>query len=213
MIEDVESGNERIGRLLDELATYGVIDAGADPDADVGVETDAGAESDADPEGGAGVGSESGVEVGAGTGVDANGRIGSNDAASGTVTVSPEATNGSNAAGVEGVVADVEVDFDDAMIKENLEVILLVFVSMRDGAHGKRLMGDLSDVFGAQLSPGTVYPRLHELEAAGVLSVHELVRTKEYTIADEARARELVERAMGQHFALGAVFRSALERA
>ncbi|PSP74155.1 PadR family transcriptional regulator [Halobacteriales archaeon QS_3_64_16] len=113
---------------------------------------------------------------------------------------------------VESVFAGPETDFsfDDAIIKENLEAILLGLISVRGGAHGKALMGDLARFFDAELSPGTVYPRLHDLEAEGLLQVHELVRTKEYTIDDETRTRERIERAMGQHVALGAVFRSSL---
>lgn len=188
MIESVENGDERIDRLLDELAAYGVIDAGAGNEVGTGANTE--------------------------TGGTVEARTENNDAESGKLTVSARAANGSKTA-VDAVFADVgaDFDFDDAIVKENLEAILLVLISIRGGAHGKRLMGDLSDVFDAQLSPGTVYPRLHDLEAAGVLSVHELVRTKEYTITDEERAHERIERAMCQHLALGAVFRSSLERA
>ena len=189
MIESVENGDERIDRLLDELAAYGVIDAGST------TETGAGASAES-------------------TGTNTSGLDGAGDGSgSGPVAVTSRPTSGSRAA-IEAVFADAgtDFDFDDAIVKENLEAILLVLISLRGSAHGKRLMGDLSDVFDAQLSPGTVYPRLHDLEAAGVLSVHELVRTKEYTIADAKRARERIERAMYQHLALGAVFRSSLER-
>ena len=189
MIEGTEH-DERIDRLLDELAAYGVIDVGAKGT----TETEA----------------EAGVERnGSSTAAAPSDR---SDAPSGADTPNETGTTDTTA-GVESVFAGSgeEFRFDDAMIKENLEAILLGLISVRDGAHGKRLMGDLADVFGAQLSPGTVYPRLHDLEAAGVLQVHELVRTKEYTIADEERARKRMKRAMGQHLALGAVFRSALE--
>lgn len=181
MIESVEDGDERIGRLLNELATYGVIDAGA------GLDTDTGA------------------GAGAATGTDA-GNAETNPASNRTVDGSM---------GIKSVFADLPTTgksgFDEAIVKENLEAVLLVLISIRNGAHGKRLMGDLSDFFDAQLSPGTVYPRLHDLEAAGILQVHELVRTKEYTIADETGARERIERAMRQHLTLGAVFRASLD--
>jgi len=83
---------------------------------------------------------------------------------------------------------------------------------LSDGStHGKGLMGDLSTVFGVRLSPGTVYPKLHDLEEAGILEMHELVRTKEYRIADAEAARDRVEGSLQQHFALGAIFNSALD--
>jgi DNA-binding PadR family transcriptional regulator len=72
-------------------------------------------------------------------------------------------------------------------------------------------MEDLERVFGAELSPGTVYPRLHELEEEGALQVQELVRTKEYRIDDFELCREEVEAAMRQHLALGFFFKAALD--
>jgi DNA-binding PadR family transcriptional regulator len=169
MIEGVENGDERIDRLLEELAAYGVIDARAE--------------------------SENGADVLHESAVASD---------SGSEPAEPRS--------VESVFAGSGTDFsfDDAIIKENLEAILLGLISVRGGAHGKALMGDLARFFDAELSPGTVYPRLHDLEAEGLLQVHELVRTKEYTIDDETRTRERIERAMGQHVALGAVFRSSL---
>jgi PadR family transcriptional regulator, activator of gas vesicle formation len=171
MIEETD-GDERIDRLLDELAAYGVIDYTAGPE-------------------------------NAGT-------VGNGDRG----TLTRPGTNGSTGAGsvVAGLPLAEDFRFDEQLLKENLEAVLLVLIAVRDGAHGKRLMGDLADFFDAQLSPGTVYPRLHDLEADGVLEVHELVRTKEYSIDDDEGARERIERAMYQHLALGAVFRGALER-
>lgn len=103
-------------------------------------------------------------------------------------------------------------EFRDELVKESLDELLVVLVALSDGStHGKGLMGDLADVFDVRLSPGTVYPKLHDLEDRGVLEMHELVRTKEYRIADPDAARDLVERALNQHFALGAIFNAALE--
>lgn len=107
---------------------------------------------------------------------------------------------------------DDEFEFDDETVKANLDEILLMLVALRESqTHGKGLMEDLKYVFGAELSPGTVYPRLHELEEQGVLQVQELVRTKEYRIDDPEKCREHVERSMRQHLALGFFFRAALE--
>ncbi|MUV86051.1 PadR family transcriptional regulator [Natronomonas sp. CBA1123] len=102
--------------------------------------------------------------------------------------------------------------FDEELVKNSLDELLLVLVAMRDGdTHGKGLMEDLSQVFDARLSPGTVYPRLHELEADDLLEMHELVRTKEYRIDDDEDTRTRIEDAMQQHLALGFVFYSALD--
>lgn len=106
---------------------------------------------------------------------------------------------------------DGEFSFDDETVKSNLEEILLLLVAhRRSDSHGKGLMGDLAAVFDTRLSPGTVYPRLHELEDEGALEVHELVRTKEYRVNDEEKLRERVESAMEQHLALGYFMQSAL---
>jgi hypothetical protein len=102
--------------------------------------------------------------------------------------------------------------FDEELVKNSLDELLLVLVALRDGdTHGKGLMEDLSQVFDARLSPGTVYPRLHELEADDLLEMHELVRTKEYRIDDDEDTRTRIEDAMQQHLALGFVFYSALD--
>ena len=104
-------------------------------------------------------------------------------------------------------------DIESALVTESLDEVLLVLVGLGEGgAHGKGLISDLETVFGAHLSPGTIYPRLHELEEEGLLEVQELVRRKEYRIADGERVRERIEGAMRQHLALAAVFRNGLGR-
>jgi hypothetical protein len=102
--------------------------------------------------------------------------------------------------------------FDEALVKNSLDELLLVLVALRDGdTHGKGLMKDLSQVFDARLSPGTVYPRLHDLEDDDLLEMHELVRTKEYRLADDGDEHQRIETAMQQHLALGFIFYSALQ--
>lgn len=95
------------------------------------------------------------------------------------------------------------VEFDEALIKENLEEILLMLIAMHGETHGKELLSDFTHLLGAQLSPGTVYPSLHALEEEGILSMHAKVRTKEYTIADEEYVRSTIQRTMMQHLAFG----------
>ena len=112
----------------------------------------------------------------------------------------------------EQLFPDRSFQFEEDLVKNSLDELLLVLVSLRDGeTHGKGLMEDLSGLFDARLSPGTVYPRLHDLEDDDVLEMHELVRTKEYRIQDHEETRARIESAMTQHLALGFVFYAALE--
>lgn len=105
-----------------------------------------------------------------------------------------------------------DVDFQEDIVKENLDEILLMLISLRGETHGKELISDLTRLFDAQLSPGTVYPSLHQLEEDGILKMHKKVRTKEYSIDDEREVRETVERTMVQHLAFGFLLYSFLPR-
>lgn len=105
-----------------------------------------------------------------------------------------------------------DVQFDEAIIKENLDEILLMLIALHGETHGKELLSDLTHLFGAQLSPGTVYPSLHTLEEEDVLSMHAKVRTKEYSIDDEEYVRATVERTMVQHLAFGLLLYAFLPR-
>ncbi len=105
-----------------------------------------------------------------------------------------------------------QLDVDDGIVKQSLDELLVMLVALRSNdAHGKGIMGDFNRFFGTQLSPGTVYPALHDLEERGLLEVHELVRTKEYFLGDEAAATETVREAMRQHLAMGFLFQRMLE--
>ncbi len=112
---------------------------------------------------------------------------------------------------MERLAVDESFGFDDEIVKQNLDEILIALIALRDGTHGKALIDDLSRLFDAQLSPGTVYPRLHDIEDDDVLSMHELVRTKEYSVADESAARSQIEGAMYHHLALGLFLHDSLE--
>jgi hypothetical protein len=113
---------------------------------------------------------------------------------------------------VQSLFDGSEFAFDESTVKGNLEEILLVLVAHRSSnTNGKSLMGDLTAIFGTRLSPGTVYPQLHELEDDGVLRVQELVRTKEYEIDDPDALAERVSAAMEQHLTLGLFLRAALD--
>jgi len=104
------------------------------------------------------------------------------------------------------------LSIDEGLVKQALPGLLTALVRLRaDESHGKGVMDDLEEYFDADLSPGTVYPVLHELADEGPLSVHELIQTKEYSVEDSGAAREQLAAAMGNHLALGLVFRRALE--
>lgn len=108
---------------------------------------------------------------------------------------------------------DEQFEFDEGLVKESLDPLLVSMVALRKGGlHGKALIEALDCVFDVDLSPGTVYPRLHELEDRDVLDVHEMVRTKEYTVADDETVRGMAADAMYQHCALALFFCAALEQ-
>lgn len=100
----------------------------------------------------------------------------------------------------------------DGVVTQSLDEILLALIALReDGTHGTALIEDVSSLFGVEPSPGTVYPRLHDLESDGTLARHDLVQTKQYAIRDEADAAERIERAMYRHLAVGRFLEAALD--
>ena len=128
-----------------------------------------------------------------------------------------DAGAGSGAAVSELVAADRSLftdgfAFEEERVKGSLDELLVTLVGARTSeTHGQQLIEDLSEEFDTRLSPGTVYPRLHDLCDEGLLEQRELVRTKEYEINDEEAARELVSESARQHIALGLAFQAALE--
>lgn len=110
---------------------------------------------------------------------------------------------------LETLFSDSSFRFDEDLVKQDLDEILVLLIAMRTGeTNGKTLMSDLNELFDSQLSPGTVYPALHDLESEGVLEMFELVRSKEYRVEDREAAAEMVTAAARQHLALAAVFSS-----
>lgn len=65
-----------------------------------------------------------------------------------------------------------------------LDEILLLLIAVRGRACGKELRQDLRRLFGADLSPGTVYPHLTDLADEGLLAMTELKMRKVYQITD-----------------------------
>jgi DNA-binding PadR family transcriptional regulator len=96
------------------------------------------------------------------------------------------------------------------IVTQRLDEILVALIALRnEDTHGTGLMAELADGFDVQPSPGTIYPRLHDLDANGTLTRHDLVQTKQYAIGDPDAADELLERAMQQHLALGLFLQAA----
>ena len=111
-------------------------------------------------------------------------------------------------------LADGSVAIDEGLVTQSLDEILLALIaSTSDETHGTGLMDELERCFDAQLSPGTVYPRLHELDSEGLLEMHELVQTKQYSISDDPAARDRIERAVYRHLAIGMFLHASLDDA
>lgn len=109
-------------------------------------------------------------------------------------------------------VADIDVA--EAVVTQSLDEILVALITLRDdGTHGSGLMEDVAQLFDVDPSPGTVYPRLHDLEADGTLTRHDLVQTKQYSVSDGDAAESMLERAAQQHLALGLFLSTALDSA
>ncbi len=107
---------------------------------------------------------------------------------------------------------DQPFEFEEAQVKTSLPELLIALIAVRSGgSNGKQLIQNLSSEFDTSLSPGTVYPALHELNDEGVVEKRELVRTKEYSLADYEVAGEMIATAAQQHLALGMVFKVALD--
>ncbi|MFB6311971.1 MAG: PadR family transcriptional regulator [Salinirussus sp.] len=118
---------------------------------------------------------------------------------------------------LEAVLHETDVDRDSTAIGEeivthSLDELLLALIALRDdGTHGTGLMEDMATLFDVKPSPGTVYPRLHDLEETGVLTRHDLVQTKQYAIADDDAVRSTLEDAMYQHLTVGLFLHAALD--
>lgn len=107
-------------------------------------------------------------------------------------------------------VSDIGVA--EEVVTQSLDEILVALIALRDdGTHGTGLMEDMAQLFDVQPSPGTVYPRLHDLESDGTLTRHDLVQTKQYSISDDDAAESTLERAMYQHLAVGMFLYAALD--
>lgn len=73
---------------------------------------------------------------------------------------------------------------ENEQIIQQLDEILLLLIVIRGKSSGKELRQDLDRLFGADLSPGTVYPHLSNLASDDILNTTELARRKIYSISD-----------------------------
>lgn len=112
---------------------------------------------------------------------------------------------------LEGTLSpDAEFRFDKGVVKQSLDELLVVLIALRSrDANGKMLMDDLEQLFDSQLSPGSVYPRLHRMADDGLLEMFELVQSKEYRVEDTEQAAAMAAEAARQHLAVGAFLHAA----
>jgi hypothetical protein len=107
-------------------------------------------------------------------------------------------------------VGDIAVR--EEVVTQSLDEILVALIALRDDeTHGTGLMEDMARLFDVEPSPGTVYPRLHDLESDGTLTRHDLVQTKQYSICDDDAAESTLESAMYQHLTVGLFLHAALD--
>jgi DNA-binding PadR family transcriptional regulator len=105
-----------------------------------------------------------------------------------------------------------QLTLDDQQIKDSLEELLIAFVVVSEtDTHGKKLMNDLSNAFGTNISPGTLYPELHGLNEDDVFEQYELVRRKVYEVGDERAARDRLVESVQAHFLIAQVLYAALQ--
>lgn len=94
---------------------------------------------------------------------------------------------------------------NDRLMKAYLDEVLLILIMSHDGACGQDLIQDLYRL-GSGLSPGTIYPHLHELAEDGLLEMHEQRRTKQFEVTDRETVRDLVQDAFEDLAVLSSVF-------
>lgn len=112
---------------------------------------------------------------------------------------------------LDGWVGDDTLrNIDEEHVLAELDEILLLLIAVRGEAIGKELSQDLKHVFGTTLSPGTVYPRLADLEEQGLLRLMDLPRRKVYSISDEQEVYDRLEAEMDRLVVFSATLRSLL---
>lgn len=98
----------------------------------------------------------------------------------------------------------------DEIVAEHIDEVLLLLITVRDGACGKELLQDIRRLFGTDLSPGTVYPHLKNLADEGVLEVRELTKRKVYRQSDTETAVSRVDQVADQLLTFSLVLKAAM---
>lgn len=110
---------------------------------------------------------------------------------------------GETDSGIEEALIGV-VSLNDQLVKAYLDEVLMVLIAARGGACGQELIQDLYRL-GCGLSPGTVYPHLHDLADEDILEMHEQCRTKQFTIRNHDEVEQLIRDTFRDLEALSAV--------
>ena len=86
----------------------------------------------------------------------------------------------------------------DDIVTDHIDEILLLLIAVRDGACGKELLQDIRRLFGADLSPGTVYPHLSDLADDGNLEMQKFSKRKVYRLSDSDAAISRIDHVADQ---------------
>jgi len=90
--------------------------------------------------------------------------------------------------------AGISAESVHRFVKDQLETIVLALL-VREPMCGTDIIKTIHNKFGVLLSPGTIYPLLHELEKKKLLECEYGVKTKTYGPVEgaEERIRELLD--------------------
>lgn len=98
----------------------------------------------------------------------------------------------------------------DEIVTEHIDEILLLLIAVRGGACGKELLQDIRRLFGADLSPGTVYPHLTDLADDDILEMQNLSKRKLYQLSDSGAMSTRVDHAADEFLLFSLVLKSVL---
>lgn len=116
--------------------------------------------------------------------------LGNGDAAVDGQSIGASLLSSDNYEESNAMVSSLEgISPEEDFLNAALDDLLLGLIAARNGACGKTLRSDLFAI-GYDISPGTLYPHLHDLESDGVLTMHEGVKTKDFGLADPDEVRD-----------------------
>lgn len=92
------------------------------------------------------------------------------------------------------LTAHVDGSMNEKLISAVLDDICLsIIASSAEDPCGQDVLTALDDVCSVEYNPGTVYPVLHELDAAGVLEQYQNRQQKQYRLADRKAINDRLE--------------------